>query len=244
MTSGINGIARTSVRMPTGDAAAAPAPTGRATPSLDGLVPEGMGIEYLAAMLMTETAKETKKTMRELQHEAKATQVASLREQAHHLREKADDLEAEGWLAGAMTAAGGALTIGAAYAGPSASDTAKAGEWNAAAKTYGGGFKDVAASCNATLQAQTRLASTLSSLGSTTAALGPQLSKATYGAAQVRDDAEATRAAADAKFAETAKDEYAALVRDFDAGASKAMQLLQSITAERQATRRGILQKI
>ncbi|MEO7094138.1 MAG: hypothetical protein ABI175_12865, partial [Polyangiales bacterium] len=78
-------------------------------------------------------------------------------------------------------------------------------------------------------------------MGSTLTALGPNLAKATYGAAQVMDDANATQHAADAKFAENAKDEYASLARDARGTIDKAQQALQSFVQERAAAMRAIL---
>jgi len=245
MSMNVGGVSGGAIRPRTGDESVTELRAGHAPPSMDAtMIPEGMGIEFLAAMLMTESAKESKKLMKELKDEASQSQVRALREQVAHLHEKADDMAAEGWVTGAITAAGGALTLASAAASPSISDSTKAAQWQQAGAKYGAGFAAVSKQCELTLAAQQAMSGTLTQLAMTTNGLAGPLGKVTYGAQQIHDDAEATRAAADAKFAEAARDEYAALAKDFDAGASKALQMLQSMTADRQSVRRGILQRM
>ncbi|MBI2392688.1 MAG: hypothetical protein HYV09_24090 [Deltaproteobacteria bacterium] len=208
------------------------------------MVPEGMGLELLAALLVTQTSKQSKQAMRELQRDAKQTQIDKLREQVKQLHEKAEHVEAEGWVAGGITAAAGALTIASAAVGPSTRDAASAAQWEQAAAKHGGAFTTAAKLCERTLDAQKSTAQALSQLGQSGNGLASPLSKATFGARQIEDDADATRAAAEAKFAEAAKDEYAALARDFDAGSTKALQVLQAIAADRQTVRRSLLQRM
>lgn len=216
----------------------------RTAPNLGGEhVTAGMGIEALAALLMSESARTTGKLMRDLQRDAKEAQASAMERQVSALHEKASDMASEALVAGTFTAAGGALTIASAAAGPSASDAAKAKQWDDAAKQYGHGFAAVAKQCATTLEAQKAAASALATAGNSATGLANPLAKGTFGAQQILDDAAATRAAADAKFAESARDEYAALAREFDAGSQKALQILQAMTVERHAVRRSLLQR-
>jgi hypothetical protein len=63
--------------------------------------------------------------------------------------------------------------------------------------------------------------------------LAAPMGKLTYGGAQIEHEAEATRAASDAKRAESAADEYAALMKNADATIDKAHQALQQLAQMR-----------
>jgi hypothetical protein len=223
---------------------------------------EGLGIESLAAMLAVESAHEMKKLMGDLEKAAKQSQVDALNQQVDALRGKADDMRGEGMLAGAFIIGGGAATIGSAVAAIPASESSKvdpkmpetpktpepgAGAAQPTTPAAGGSAPAGASASASTTNAEGKfnvgdaIGRGLGPLGTTLSAFGPNLAKATYGAAQVNDDANATKHAADAKFAENARDEYAALAREARATIDKAEQALQSFVQERTAAKRAIL---
>ena len=213
----------------------------------------GLGIEALAAMLVVDSANKMRDLANKLESQSKQAEVDALRQQVDALHDKASDVRGEGMLAGALLIGGGAATIGAAYA------TATTTNNGAMAKE----LRESSAQCLQQAEPSTMpLAKSWSELANHTAdhldlsaamgpalngtgqmmnVLAPNLAKATYGAAQVNDDANATKHAADAKFAENAKDEYANLAKDARATIDKAQQALQSFVQERTAAQRAIL---
>lgn len=204
----------------------------------------GMGLEALAALLSSQVARENAKLARDMQRDSKESQAQAIQDQVAALREKASDMTSEALVAGTVTAAGGVLTVASVFALPSPSDASRSAQWDNAAKRSGGGFAVVSKQCDAALEVKKATATATASIGSSLVSVAGPIAKGTYGAQQALDDAEATQAAANAKFAETSRDEWAAIAREFDSGSGKALQILQAMVTERQQVRRGILQRM
>jgi len=202
-----------------------------------------MGIEGLAAMLQTESAKTTQKVARECEKAAKEQQIASLNKQVDELHQKASDIRSEAIVSGSLAAASGALTIASVAAGPSPADKQMAAGLRRQASAPGASqWSSMAADrADAINAGATARATVFQASGKTAGDLGAPLGKLTYGARQVEDDANATKAATEAKNAESARDEWNALSKQAQQSIEKAQQALQSIVAERTAVRRSIL---
>jgi hypothetical protein len=216
---------------------------------------EGLGVEALAAALVSESAQSTQKVARECEKDQKQEQIDALRAQVEHLYEKADDLRGEGLVGGIGTIAGGAIVFGAGCAsvGSSGQPETDASATSSrcapdpqvrpdvgASSAPAGASVDVRGTTPATISAGVPAAA-WQGVGSTIVQASPLLAKATYGAAQAKDDARATLSAAAAKFAESARDEYANIARDAKSTIDKAQQALQDFIQERNAAMRAIL---
>ena len=193
-----------------GEQAAAP-------PSLEEVPFEPGGLESAIALLAIEGAKVMQKAATESMIAERDAQVASLHEQVGELHDKALCIATEGWVSGAATVAAGAMTAYSGAASPTTGDATSAA------------FKGTTAQLDAL-----RAGANLMSTG------GAQLAKATAGAAQVTHDANATQAASDARFHESAKEQYDAIARDAKGAIDKANQALQSFAQERAAALHAI----
>ncbi len=202
---------------------------------------EGMGLEALAALLVAESAHQTAQTMRTLERSAKQAQAAAIERQVQAMRDKAADVKSEALLAGAMTAVGGVVTVASIAAMPSGADAGNAARWEEAGKGAGGVTAIAARRVGEAFKQMSTRADAIKNAGGMVTSLAGPVGRAAYGAEQTVHDAESTRAAADAKFAEAAREEYASLAREAKATVEKAHQALQAFAQERQMARRAIL---
>ena len=207
-------------------------------PGCDG----AMGVEGLAAALAVESLHDTARLMNEFRKGEELQQVDALHRQVAELHEKAGAVRMEGLVGGMATALGGAVTFASAFSGPTAAERAEnealKGEslrhpGDAAGRAYG--------AHDAVLQHEAAVASVMATSGQNIGQLGAQVAKGTAGAAQVLHDANATEAAAAAKFHEAAKDDYASLARDAKGIIDRVQQTLQQIRQDRDAALRSIL---
>lgn len=119
-------------------------------------------------------------------------------------------------------------------------DAVRAEGWATGGATAIGGVVTAAGGLH-DFGAATAKADAVVRVGQNFGTLGANVAKATAGAAQVEHDADATRAAADAKFHEAAKDDYDSIARDAKGVVDRVQQTLQNIAQERAAARRAIL---
>ncbi|MBL8714562.1 MAG: hypothetical protein JNL79_01125 [Myxococcales bacterium] len=212
-------------------------PTTNAPPRLGeiGAGYESLGLEALTALLAVESAQEQQKTMKACERDARESQLSALRAQAEAQRARAADTRKEGLVQGAVQIAGGALTIASVAAGPSAS-AKNNDEWlRADARVVGADARWVSASgrYGDFVQSLERRQKVVETLGSTTTGLARPLAQATFGAAAIEHEADASARGTDAKFWENAASDYADLAHAAAASADKLRQLLGAVSQER-----------
>ncbi len=215
-------------------------PAKTALPTGAAVLPGGSAsIEVLAAILSMDSSKMQQRLARECQKTANEAQLTELENQVQSLREKANDVRDEGLLSGSLSIAGGALTMAGAASSADSADARIAGdEANGANAPTAALDRGEARYLNAQSAREARMTA---AGGLLTGVAGPA-AKATFVAAGDRADANASEAAKQAKVHESAKDEYASMVRDAQQSIEKAMQAIQAFAAEHAATTRAILQ--
>ena len=208
--------------------------------ALDSLA--AMGIEGFSAALAIASSREIQAQMRALGRQELGAQIDDLHRQVSSLHDKADAVRAEGLISGLATAAGGAVAVASAFAGPSAfareHDESLHGEL---LQHPSAGAGAAYASFDEYVQREARIATAMGQGGQTIGQIGTQIAKGTAGAAQIDHDADAMQAAADARFHESAKDDFEAIARDAKGIIDRVEQTLQQMRQERDAVARSIL---
>lgn len=200
-----------------------------------------LGLAGMIALLVQDSAKQSEKLAHDEQRIQENEQISALNDQATATQQKAEDIKAEGVMSAATTIAGGVITIASVSVMPSVNDSQNAAQWAADGEKYGHAYSVVSAGCQAQLASQRAMSDAVKSFGGTVTQLGQSVGRATYAADETLKDAAATRAAADAKFHESARDEYSSMARDAKDVEAKVAQFLEGALAERQAAMRGIL---
>lgn len=162
-----------------------------------------LGLDGLIALLSEDGAKQMRRDARENQRAERDSQLSAINRQVGELYEKASAMRSEAGLTAALGIAGGLAQVGGAAAG--------AGTGQGASKA-------------AIMSAQG---------GKTVSDVSGPIGKWAYGGEQIKHEAEATRAASDAKRAESAADEYGSLMKSADATIDKAHQALQALAQMR-----------
>lgn len=162
-----------------------------------------LGLDGLIALLSEDGAKQMRKDARENQRAERDSQLSAINRQVSELYEKASGMRSEAVMTATIGVAGGLAQVGGAGAG--------AGSGQGASKA----------------------SIMLAQGGKTMSDVSSPIGKGAYGGGQIKHEAEAIRAASDAKRAESAADEYGSLMKSADATIDKAHQALQALSQMR-----------
>lgn len=172
---------------------------------------EGLGVEALAAMLTMDVAQGQQKAARDEERAKSREELAALDRQVVALHAKADAQRSEATVSAALGIAGAGVSIAGAGVSAAGSDASSAA-WTKGLEAGGKGLSQTA----------------------------EPLGRLAYGGRVTDRDADATRAASDAKEASAARDDAAARRRAAEEAIDKAQSALLEFVQERALAKRAI----